>query len=247
MIINNMHNVTITSSSYNPDANTSITITATCKDFNGNAVAGKSLTIKKNGTNLYTGTTNSNGQISTTTTCGVCGAVNFSVDSWNCVVNVNPYPIGAIYTSVDNTSPATLFGGTWTQLTDAFLYASTTADDNITTPPNDGTRGEATHSLTESEMPRHTHIQNAHNHTQVKHSHTFYHYQNNGSTTTYSASWANQKSATQATSEATPTINDKIATNKYTGGTGDAQSASNGVAHNNMPPYIKVYMWKRTA
>ena len=38
------------------------------------------------------------------------------------------YPVGAIYMSVNNTSPSTLFGGTWVQLTDTFLYASNTAD-----------------------------------------------------------------------------------------------------------------------
>ena len=37
------------------------------------------------------------------------------------------------------------------------------------------------------------------------------------------------------------------ATNKYTGGTGSTESASNGSAHENMPPYMAVYMWKRTA
>jgi len=32
------------------------------------------------------------------------------------------YPIGAIYMSVNNTSPATLFGGTWEQISNSQVY-----------------------------------------------------------------------------------------------------------------------------
>lgn len=35
------------------------------------------------------------------------------------------YPIGSIYCSMESTTPATLFGGTWTQVTSRFLYGST--------------------------------------------------------------------------------------------------------------------------
>lgn len=34
------------------------------------------------------------------------------------------YPVGSIYMSVSNTSPETLFGGTWVQLTDRFLIGA---------------------------------------------------------------------------------------------------------------------------
>lgn len=175
------------------------------------------------------------------------------------------YPVGSIYMSVSDVNPSTLFGGTWAQLTNTFLYASTTADADATTAPNG--QGEATHSLTASEMPRHTHTQNAHNHTQSSHSHGAASYKffesDNVRRTGTRAYTSNVDSGPKYlyhntsdsyalnanTKGATPTINDKVATNRYTGGdsTGDPQSASNGIAHNNMPPYMKVYMWKRTA
>lgn len=62
----------------------------------------------------------------------------------------NIYPVGSIYLSYVSTSPASLFGGSWTQLTGAFLRA---ANDTAT-------GGADTHVLTVAEMPRHAHGQN---------------------------------------------------------------------------------------
>lgn len=42
-------------------------------------------------------------------------------------IGLNAYPVGAVYISTVSTSPATLFGGSWTQITDRFLYATTTS------------------------------------------------------------------------------------------------------------------------
>lgn len=61
------------------------------------------------------------------------------------------YPIGSIYLSVNDTSPNTLFGGTWEQIKDKFLLSS--GD----TYQNGATGGEANHTLTVSEMPSHNH------------------------------------------------------------------------------------------
>ena len=61
------------------------------------------------------------------------------------------YPVGSIYLSINNTSPSTLFGGSWTQIKDTFLLG---AGDDYTLGD---TGGEATHTLTINEMPSHVH------------------------------------------------------------------------------------------
>ena len=162
------------------------------------------------------------------------------------------YPVGSIYMSVNNTSPATLFGGTWEQLKDKFLLSA----GNIYTNGNTG--GEATHTLTINEMPRHTHEQYEHNHRGKYHSH-------NTSTedeyfVTSEIATANNTSVSynasgnrivdgqtngvpsfhhrESTSSSLVTLYGETASNKNTGGSQE---------HNNMPPYLVVYMWKRTA
>ena len=114
------------------------------------------------------------------------------------------YPVGSIYISVNSTSPASLFGGTWEILNDVFLLAAGSY-------ANAGTfGGEATHTLTVDEMPAHSHsIPYMPGHDE-------------------GVEWVGQ-SGTAASQTRSTDIN---------GG---------GAAHNNMPPYMAVYMWKRVA
>ena len=235
MIIPKMYDIELTSSNYNPDASTSITITATATDYNGNPVMGESLTIKHNGTAVgNTVTTNSNGQATVSTTCGSAGTHQFSCKSANCIVTVNPYPIGSIYMSVDDTNPSTLFGGTWSRIENRFLLASGSSY-TLKTNGTNTTGGEATHSLTQSEMPRHTHTQNSHYHQM---------YGNWSTGTGSSSGYINTSNRSVATRNTESTT----ATNKYTGGnTSIGETAGNGIAHNNMPPYVVVSIWQRTA
>ena len=95
MIIPNMYNIKISckdsndNASYNINIDTDVTITATVLDFNGEPVIGKSLTIYYDDeTSIYTGTTNSNGQISTTYTCTEWGIHTFSIESYSIQINV---------------------------------------------------------------------------------------------------------------------------------------------------------------
>ena len=61
------------------------------------------------------------------------------------------YPVGAFYFSASSDNPATLFGGTWTQIKDTFILAAGTKYKAGTTG------GEATHTLTAQEMANHYH------------------------------------------------------------------------------------------
>ena len=130
------------------------------------------------------------------------------------------YPIGSIYMSVNSTSPQILFGGTWEQIEDKFLLASGS------TYSAGSTGGEATHTLTENEMPSHTHTQNEHSHTI-------------GSLVRYNI-----------TGKGVAAVGDGYGnTNNYKTGSTTAtnQNTGGGQAHNNMPPYLTVNVWKRTA
>lgn len=133
------------------------------------------------------------------------------------------YPIGAIYLSINDTSPASLFGGTWEQIKDVFLLS---AGDIYT---SGSTGGESTHTLTVQEMPVHSHTVNAHSHAIGLDNDTTngmygwsLHINANGTSVTGA-----QKTVTSGTSSP------------------DTNTIGGGVAHNNMPPYLAVYMWKR--
>ena len=130
------------------------------------------------------------------------------------------YPVGSIYMSVNNVSPATFLGGTWEALQNRFLVG---AGDTYAV---NATGGEASHTLTVDEMPSHIHKQ-------------AFDWTGGGSTSaTQGEPWAiNMSSGTGDGVGTWPWGTDSGATRfGYTGG---------DMAHNNLPPYLAVYMWKR--
>lgn len=127
------------------------------------------------------------------------------------------YPIGSIYLSTNGTNPSELFGGTWERLKDRFLLAAGDAY------AAGSTGGEAQHKLTEAELPK-----------------------------------------------LSGEINNVIRWNRSITQSGIISAENNGVKfpsgsdentnnwtvkiafggdqpHNNMPPYLAVYMWQRVA
>lgn len=83
------------------------------------------------------------------------------------------YPVGAIYMSVNNTNPSTLFGGTWEQIKDKFILS---AGDTYSGGATGGSSSQKftpsgsveNHTLTTSELPKHTHGLNEHTHSYDK-------------------------------------------------------------------------------
>ena len=132
------------------------------------------------------------------------------------------HPVGSIYLSVSDTNPATLFGGTWEQIKDRFLLAAGSSY------KAGATGGESAHTLTQSEIPKYKigHIATA--------------------VPQYHSDWNND-----GVTAATISAEDRRGTVKGTNGTDTTQYGWNistnggGKAHNNMPPYLAVYVWKR--
>lgn len=131
------------------------------------------------------------------------------------------YPVGSIYMSVNSTSPAALFGGTWERIQDRFLLAAGTDY------AAGATGGEATHALTESEMPAHTHKRS-----------------DNTTLGLYGVDGAVSRNWIAAGSNYVAFSASK---KDGIGYGGSVASTGSGDAHNNMPPYLAVYVWKRTA
>ena len=129
------------------------------------------------------------------------------------------YPVGSIYMSVNSTSPASLFGGTWERIKDRFLLAS--GD----THAAGSTGGEEQHKLTISELPPHNHA----------------------------VAPLGAKGGTNGNYEAPDKYGAMSGADTLNLSGGNAFYVRNTSivgerqAHNNMPPYLTVYMWQRTA
>lgn len=65
------------------------------------------------------------------------------------------HPIGSVYLQVGGTDPATAFGGTWKKIEGSYLLASGSYDGMTLSAGK--TVGEARHTITSDEMPRHNH------------------------------------------------------------------------------------------
>lgn len=178
------------------------------------------------------------------------------------------HPIGSIYKSTSSANPSTLFPNTeWEQIQGKFLFSSDSSH------ALGSTGGEYEHVLTVDELPIHDHTGGNHTHevtltptvsnSDMSHSHPSELIPGSVSAsylrdTSHIYDTATSRNTSKAVSARFPltqkdtsptdhshTISDQeITTDTFTGNTG---SAGDSLAHNNMPPYLSIYMWKRTA
>jgi len=82
------------------------------------------------------------------------------------------WPVGSVFISVVPTNPATLLGfGTWAAFAAGRALVGIDAE-NPAFDTVEETGGEETHTLLTTEIPAHTHTQDAHTHIQNSHNHT---------------------------------------------------------------------------
>lgn len=130
------------------------------------------------------------------------------------------YPVNSIVIWYSHDSPASIYGGTWHRMQSRFLWGTTTSG------TIGATAGEQTHTLTASEMPNHgQHLYEPGkvlgNGTAIgKYLGTMSSYGEDG------RGWSTSSGGEY-----------------YPAGT----NLGGGAAHNNMPPYVNVAIWRRTA
>jgi len=185
------------------DFNTEFTTVQTAvnskADLNGSATESFSATTANSGTNTT--------QVATT------AFVNGALEK--------VYPVGAIFTTVTayaNSAAvvAAIGGTTWVAFAAGkMLIGVDSSDTDFDTAEETG--GAKTHTLTESELPAHSH---------------------NYAMGEYSGSY--DYGVNLSANNLGDTTDGRA---KF----GNTETVGGGSAHNNMPPYIAVYMWKRTA
>lgn len=140
------------------------------------------------------------------------------------------YPVGSVYMSVNNVNPSTIFGGTWTQIKDRFLLAcgdtyNNGATGGVASNPYTPAGTVSNHTLTVNEIPQHTHN---------------YYFEDTPTTTQSGLAYAAAgQSAIVWSEEPTSAVGGGQAHNHGFSGT--------ATTFDNMPPYLAVNVWVRTA
>lgn len=174
------------------------------------------------------------------------------------------YPIGSIYMSINEVNPSILFGfGEWEKIEDKFLLASGT------TYANGTEGGEALVSITTAQMPPHAHsasTDNAGEHAHSKGTMGIYGrtgyggpssevsangvggaFYNGGSANLWTFGRSGQWRDGIVDFQANRNWSGATSSNGTHAHTVTVNNSGNGEAHNNMPPYLAVNVWKRIA
>lgn len=133
------------------------------------------------------------------------------------------HPVGSYHISDDPTEPSTLFGGTWVKVEGRFLLGTGGGY------AVGGEGGEATHALTVSEMPNHTHNFN---------------YVNSDRGVSWSSNAINDWGSAYSSDAA---VDMQIGAGWSSTGYLTLIGTGGNQPHNNMPPYRATNIWRRTA
>lgn len=161
-------------------------------------------------------------------------------DENNNNVYPNPFPVGAIYMSVDSRNPSSIFGGTWEQIKDKFLLS---AGDTYKAG-NSG--GEASVKLNTNQIPSHAHSGSTsangnHNHKVLLN---------------WDANFPLRGYPGWTGGQVGQGMNMQTSYNGFNVGTSNdgnhnhtftTSNTGGNQSHNNMPPYLVVYVWRRVS
>ncbi len=200
-----------------------------------NLTASKALQSDSNGDVSASGVTNTElGYVS-----GVTSAIQTQLDTLTTAVNTKTtlaavYPVGSIYINATNsTNPSSLLGfGTWVAFGAGRVpIGIDSSDTDFDTAEETG--GSKTHTLSESEMPAHRHF--------LFREVSVGNIGDTGSTLSAAHHYTNageERYRIRKSSSTNQFLEPDVTLSGQTG---------SGSAHNNVQPYIVVYMWKRTA
>jgi hypothetical protein len=159
----------------------------------------------------------------------------FNGSTWNAATGSSggeAFPVGSIFLSVVDTNPATLLGyGTWAAIAAGrMLVGYDSGDTDFDTLEETG--GAKTVTLTEAQIPAHTHSVTDPGHTHL--------------TQRYPTATGGSSGFTIDTSMSGTLADNTLPTKSATTGI-SVGSTGSGEAHGNLPPFLVVRMWKRTA
>ena len=141
-------------------------------------------------------------------------------------VFLKTYPVGSIYISTSSTNPSAIYGGTWERYGQGKTLVGLNESETEFSEVNK-MGGEKTHTLSEMEMPAHNH--------------KFYYSTDGLNTWTYAGAGKDGSYTSDSYLGFSNSVSAFDSYNVMIGNTGGSQP------HNNLQPYITVYMWKRVS
>ena len=171
------------------------------------------------------------------------------------------YPVGSIYISTSSTNPSTIYGGTWERYGQGKTLVGLNESETEFSTINK-TGGEKTHTLTIDEMPSHNHgipSLTGSTNTTGEHNHlSYYAYGYTGWTGDipsgnygfiYNSDAIQNPSSAGITGLSSSRYSGLGGSHNHTLTTDKSTTNSTGGSqpHNNLQPYITVYMWKRVS